>query len=146
MSEKGIGEARYAGAWSAPVADDTQSPDKKRKVIYKTRNGGANFQLHHRPFNYFSRFDPSTESGRRERSEHLKDYEDLISDAAYGQLPSVVLYKPHTFRNEAIKPPLGEQPDFPVWPPIAEHRTLPGRLATSRHSYRKPAPYARPCH
>jgi acid phosphatase len=52
------------------------------------------FQTHHQPFNYYSRFTPVNAAGQKERANHLKDYEDLISDARSGQLPQVVFYKP----------------------------------------------------
>lgn len=100
LSAKGIDWAWYAGAWNQALADGTQDPDIKRKVIFKTADGSPNFQVHHQPFNYFSRFDPSTESGRQQRARHFKDYQDLQADMASGTLPAVVFYKPQGNLNQ----------------------------------------------
>ena len=35
LSEKGVSWAWYAGAWNAALADGTQAPDAKRRVIYQ---------------------------------------------------------------------------------------------------------------
>jgi len=94
LSEKQIDWAWYAGAWRKALADGMQSPEKPRHVIFNKANGAANFQAHHQPFNYFTRFDPSTDSGREQRAEHLKDYTDLQADMVKGSLPAVVFYKP----------------------------------------------------
>lgn len=100
LSDQNIDWAWYAGAWDMALADGTQSPDKPRKVIFKTANGAPNFQVHHQPFNYFTRFDPSTESGRQQRGQHFKDYQDLQADMANGALPPVVFYKPQGSLNQ----------------------------------------------
>ena len=65
-------------------------PGEKRTVIYTRENNSINFQPHHQPFNYFSRFAP----GSPARNHHLRDGEDLLRDIGAGQLPSVVFYKP----------------------------------------------------
>jgi len=70
----------YAGAWAKASSD--------RSVIYN--NTVPNFQAHHHPFNYYSAYAPATAA----RSQHLKDYNDLVSAAAAGTLPQVVFYKP----------------------------------------------------
>src|SRR5205823_1737684 len=82
LSAKGINWAWYAGAWSAALAD---APNATRSVIY---SGATQFQPHHQPFNYYSRFDPSTSAGAAERASHLKDYDaSFVQDAAAGKLP-----------------------------------------------------------
>ena len=57
-----------------------------------------NFQAHHHPFNYFAAMDPVANATAR--SAHLKDYTDLVSDAAAGTLPPVVFYKPEGDLNQ----------------------------------------------
>ena len=67
-----------------------------RSVIY---NGTVpNFQAHHQPFNYYAAFDPVTNAANR--ASHLKDYKDLIDDAAKGTLPPVAFYKPEGVFNQ----------------------------------------------
>src|SRR5262249_15345985 len=60
--------------------------------------GNPDFQAHHHPFNYYAEFDPATHA--TERAAHLKDYQDLIDDAAAGTLPPVVFYKPTGYINQ----------------------------------------------
>jgi acid phosphatase len=90
----------YAGAWNAAIADGRQAPDKVRRAIYAPEipAGSPDFQPHHQPFNYYTKFDPTT--GVAARAEHLKDYDDLIAAAAAGRLPSVVFYKPQGNLNQ----------------------------------------------
>ena len=90
----------YAGAWSAAVADGTQDPAALRTVIYtpSTPRGSPDFQAHHHPFNYYAGFDPVTHAAQR--AAHLKDYNDLVADAAAGTLPSVAFYKPQGNLNQ----------------------------------------------
>ncbi len=90
LSAKGISWAWYAGGWNAALADGRRPPGEKRAVIYTRENSALNFQPHHQPFNYFSRFAP----GMADRDKHLKDGEDLLRDIDAGLLPSVVFYKP----------------------------------------------------
>jgi len=90
LSAKGVNWAWYAGAWNQALTD--------RSAIYN--NTTPNFQPHHQPFNYFTRFDPTTTTGAAERTAHLKDYTDLSSDIANGKLPSVVFYKPQGNLNQ----------------------------------------------
>lgn len=85
LSAKGVSWAWYAGGWNQAGTD--------RDVIY---HGAVNFQPHHQPFNYFSRFAPGT----RDRAEHLKDYNDLVAAIAAGQLPAVAFYKPQGSLNQ----------------------------------------------
>jgi acid phosphatase len=100
LTAKGVNWVWYAGAWKAAVTDGTQDPSLARSVIYNSAAGAANFQAHHQPFNYFTRFDPTTSTGQAERAAHLKDYTDLQSDIANGTLPPVVFYKPQGSLNQ----------------------------------------------
>jgi acid phosphatase len=100
LTAKGINWVWYAGAWKAAVADGTQISTAARSVIYNSAAGAPNFQAHHQPFNYFTRFDPTTTAGQAERAAHLKDYTDLQADIAGGTLPPVVFYKPQGSLNQ----------------------------------------------
>jgi len=90
----------YSGAWNLAIADGAQPAPKKRRVIYapETPGGNPDFQPHHQPFNYYARFDPQSHAD--ERAAHLKDYDDLVADAAAGRLPQVVFYKPQGNFNQ----------------------------------------------
>jgi len=90
LSAKGVNWAWYAGGWNEATVN--------RDVIYNNKE--INFQAHHQPFNYFSRFNPATEDGRKQRQLHLKDYTDLQKDIQAGTLPSVVFYKPQGNLNQ----------------------------------------------
>jgi phospholipase C len=90
LSAKGVSWAWYAGGWNAALADGRQPPNAKRSVIYASGEGSPMFQPHHQPFNYYNRFAPGTP----DRARHLLDGEQLLSDAAAGQLPAVSFYKP----------------------------------------------------
>jgi acid phosphatase len=100
LTAKDITWAWYSGAWNAAIADGTQPALKKRRVIYapETPGGNPDFQPHHQPFNYYARFDP--QSHAEERAAHLKDYDDLLADAAAGRLPQVAFYKPQGNLNQ----------------------------------------------
>jgi len=88
LDARGIGWAWYAGSWKAVSAN--------RSGIY---NGSVpNFQAHHHPFNYYASFDPLTHADAR--AAHLKDYGDLLGDAAAGTLPPVAFYKPQGNVNQ----------------------------------------------
>src|SRR5262249_33673158 len=90
----------YAGAWNAALVDGTQEPDAPRTAIYAPRvpRGSPNFQPHHAPFNYFANMDPVSHA--QDRTEHLRDYTDLLADAAAGTLPAVSFYKPQGNLNQ----------------------------------------------
>jgi acid phosphatase len=90
----------YSGAWDAALADGRRSPLMSRTAIYApaTPSGNPDFQPHHQPFNYYVRFDPKTQA--EQRALHLKDYRDLVADAAAGRLPPVVFYKPQGNLNQ----------------------------------------------
>ena len=90
LSAKGVRWAWYAGGWNAAVADGMQPAAAARRVIYNRDPGSPNFQPHHQPFNYFTRFAPGT----AERARHLKDGEDFMAHIASGSLPPVAFYKP----------------------------------------------------
>jgi acid phosphatase len=100
LSGKSITWTWYSGAWNAALADGAQPAAKERRVIYAPDipAGNPNFQPHHQPFNYYARFDPQAHPGQR--TEHLKDYEDLVADSAAGRLPQVVFYKPQGNLNQ----------------------------------------------
>jgi acid phosphatase len=100
LTAKGVNWAWYAGAWTAAMADGAQASGSAHKVIYSPSSprGDPDFQAHHHPFNYYSRFDPATKAA--ERSAHMKDYSSLLSDAAAGTLPPVVFYKPNGNVNQ----------------------------------------------
>lgn len=95
LTAKGVNWAWYAGAWNAAIAD---APNASRSVIY---GGKVQFQPHHQPFNYYSRFDPATAAGAAERVSHLKDFDaSFLQDAAAGKLPAVAFYKPQGNLNQ----------------------------------------------
>src|SRR5450755_1237553 len=100
LTAKDITWTWYSGAWNAAIADGIQPSVKKRRVIYapETPGGNPDFQPHHQPFNYYARFDPQGHA--EERAQHLKDYDDLVGDAAAGRLPQVVFYKPQGNFNQ----------------------------------------------
>ncbi|MDI9350356.1 MAG: acid phosphatase [Candidatus Symbiobacter sp.] len=90
LSEQRVDWAWYAGAWHQALAD--------RSVIYNDTS--PNFQPHHHPFNFFSRFDPTTPQGKIDRARHLKDYEDFARAIQDGTLPPVSFYKPQGNLNQ----------------------------------------------
>jgi acid phosphatase len=98
LSAKNVSWAWYTGAWRAAIADGARDPAAKRQAIYEPRIGAPNLQAHHQPFNYYARFDPVAHAS--DRAAHLKDYDDLLADAAAGKLPQVVFYKPQGNLNQ----------------------------------------------
>ena len=88
LATKRIAWTWYSGGWNAALADRTK--------VYDSESG--NFQAHHQPFNYYAALDPKTHAA--DRAAHLKDYTDLVADAAAGKLPPVVFYKPIGKDNE----------------------------------------------
>lgn len=94
----------YGGAWNSALQDGMQDPATPRSVIYAGNSYGVattanvDFQPHHQPFNYYAKADPVT--GAAYRSTHLKDYTDLVADAAAGTLPAVSFYKPEGLYNQ----------------------------------------------
>jgi acid phosphatase len=104
LSAKGVNWKWYAGSWNAAVGDGMQVSTAKRNVIYAGNSTGlattanVDFQPHHQAFNYFTEFDPVAHAA--DRSAHLKDYTDLVADAAAGTLPPVAFYKPEGVYNQ----------------------------------------------
>ena len=96
LSAKGIDWAWYAESWNDAEADGMQPASAARKVIYNAAPGAPNFQAHHHPFNYFSKYAPGT----AERAKHLKDYGDLVARIQTNTLPAVAFYKPQGSHNE----------------------------------------------
>jgi len=96
--------AWYGGAWNDALADGARDPAAKRSVIYAgnangvSDSGHVDFQPHHQPFNYYANMDPASHAA--ERQAHLKDYGDLVSQAAAGTLPAVSFYKPEGLYNQ----------------------------------------------
>lgn len=89
LTEAGVKWKWYSGAWNEALY--------ARSGIYALP---SEFQPHHQPYNYYSRFTPATEAGRVQRAEHLRDESELIADAKAGTLPSVVFYKPAGVNNQ----------------------------------------------
>lgn len=100
LTDKHVAWTWYAGSWDAATTDGMQPAARARRVIYAPTSPGGNpdFQPHHQPFNYYSRFDPETHADQR--AEHLKDFNGLVADAAAGRLPPVVFYKPQGNFNQ----------------------------------------------
>jgi len=100
LTATGVGWKWYAGSWNAAITDGTQAPGTARNVIYtpSSARGAPDFQPHHAPFNYYANFDPVAHAS--ERAAHLKDYTDLVADAAAGTLPPVAFYKPQGNLNQ----------------------------------------------
>jgi acid phosphatase len=100
LDAKQVPWAWYSGSWNVALADGRQPPEQLRRAIYAppTPGGSPDFQPHHQPFNYYAKFDPT--GGAPARATHLKDYADLISDAAAGRLPAVAFYKPQGNLNQ----------------------------------------------
>ena len=90
LKAKGVSWAWYSGGWQAALDDGRRPAQAKRNVIYTGGPTSPNFQPHHQPFNYFAAFAPGTP----ERAQHIKDGDDLLTDAAAGRLPAVSFYKP----------------------------------------------------
>ena len=94
----------YAGSWNSAVQDGMQVATAKRNVIYAGDSNGVastaalDFQTHHHPFNFYANMDPVAHA--TDRANHLKDYTDLVADAAAGTLPAVSFYKPEGLYNQ----------------------------------------------
>jgi len=95
LDKKGVNWAWYAGSWNAATTD---AANATRSVIYA---GKVQFQPHHQPFNYFSKFDPTNPTTLAYRNQHLKDFDaSFLQDAAAGNLPAVTFYKPQGNLNQ----------------------------------------------
>jgi phospholipase C len=80
LNDKQISWAWYSGGWKDAVEG----------------NPSKNFQFHHQPFGYFSRYAEGTTA----RAAHLKDEADFEEAIKTGTLPSVSFYKPIGDLNE----------------------------------------------
>ena len=104
LTAKSVGWKWYAGSWNAAAADGMQASTSPRTVIYAGNANGVattaalDFQPHHQPFNFYADMDPVAHA--TDRANHLKDYTDLVSDAAAGTLPAVTFYKPEGLYNQ----------------------------------------------
>ena len=104
LTAKNVSWAWYAGSWNAATTDGQQAAIAKRTVIYAGNANGVaasdavDFQAHHQPFNYYANMDPVKNAA--DRAAHLKDYDDLVKDAAAGTLPAVAFYKPEGLYNQ----------------------------------------------
>ena len=104
LTTKGVDWKWYGGSWNAALNDGMQAPGSPRTIIYATNSAGVStssnvdFQPHHQPFNYYANFDPVTHAV--DRAAHMKDYTDLVADAAAGTLPPVAFYKPEGVYNQ----------------------------------------------
>ncbi|MPM72728.1 hypothetical protein SDC9_119704 [bioreactor metagenome] len=104
LSAQGVSWAWYGGSWNAALADGARDPAAKRSVIYAGDSNGVataanvDFQPHHQAFNYYANMDPVTHADNRKA--HLKDYTDLVAEAAKGTLPAVSFYKPEGVYNQ----------------------------------------------
>jgi acid phosphatase len=104
LTAKSVGWKWYGGSWNAASTDGKQDPTIARSVIYAGNANGVStsanvdFQPHHQPFNYYATFDPVAHAA--DRTTHLKDYTDLVADAAAGTLPPVAFYKPEGVYNQ----------------------------------------------
>src|SRR5829696_8581929 len=92
LTEKGVGWAWYSGGWD--LATQVRTPEEDKALQAQS------FQWHHQPFAYFARFDPTTQSGRDQRTAHLKDAGELDADIKSGKLPPVAFYKPIGVLNQ----------------------------------------------
>ena len=79
LTEGKISWGWYAGGWN--------------KILQG--QGVKDFQYHHQPFLYFSKYAPGT----KERKEHLKDEEDLFKELEEKKFPQVVFFKPFADEN-----------------------------------------------
>lgn len=104
LTAKSVSWTWYAGSWNAAVKDGQQAAAAKRTVIYAGNASGVaatdavDFQTHHHPFNFYANMDPVTHAS--DRATHMKDYDDLVKDAAAGSLPAVSFYKPEGLYNQ----------------------------------------------
>jgi len=103
LSQKGVDWAYYSGAWDFALSHPPGSAGVSK--------ANPNFQYHHQPFNYFTKFDPATPEGRANRTAHLRDAgvaaepdklpdSRFLTDIRTGKLPPVAFYKPQGTFNE----------------------------------------------
>jgi phospholipase C len=94
LTEKGVDWAWYSGGWNLAI--------KANRTAEEDRHLASEliFQWHHQPFAYFTRFNPTTETGRSQRTKHLRDAAQLEEDIRSGRLPPVAFYKPAGVLNQ----------------------------------------------
>jgi acid phosphatase len=95
LDAKSVTWAWYSGAWNKAVA---ATVGVSTRGTYNTAD--VNFQMHHQPFNYYTKFDPTTTDGAAYRTAHLKDEDDLTAAITNGTLPQVSFYKPNGPYNQ----------------------------------------------
>ncbi len=93
LTEKGVNWAWYSGGWSVAAKSD-RTADEDRMLLEQS------FQWHHQPFAYFARFNPTTQTGRDQRTAHLRDAGTLEADIRSGALPPIAFYKPIGILNQ----------------------------------------------
>ncbi|MEO5688994.1 MAG: acid phosphatase [Burkholderiaceae bacterium] len=104
LTAKSVNWKWYGGSWASAVTDGMQASTGHHAVIYAGDTNGVastaaiDFQPHHQPFNYYASMDPVAHA--TDRANHLKDYTDLVTDAAAGTLPAVTFYKPEGLYNQ----------------------------------------------
>jgi acid phosphatase len=100
LTTQSISWTWYAGAWNQALVATTAATYSQPPSNNATTPPpvAPTFQFHHQPFNYFAALDPVTHADAR--AAHLKDYTDLVSQAAGGTLPQVVFYKPEGDLNQ----------------------------------------------
>lgn len=95
LTAAGVNWKWYAGQWNNALVEGLTVRDSKNyKLIWTENPGQPDFEPHHQPFNYYTRFDPTTAQGQAERANHLQDATNMLADAANGTLPAVSFYKP----------------------------------------------------
>ncbi|WP_052763911.1 alkaline phosphatase family protein, partial [Microvirga massiliensis] len=93
LSDKGVEWAWYSGGWNLAIKPNRTADEEKQLMDLA-------FQWHHQPFAYFARFNPTTETGRNERTKHLRDAVQLEADIRSASLPPVAFYKPVGVLNQ----------------------------------------------
>ncbi len=93
LSDKGVEWAWYSGGWNLAIKPN-RTADEEKQLTDRA------FQWHHQPFAYFARFNPTTETGRNERTKHLRDAVQLEADIRSASLPPVAFYKPVGVLNQ----------------------------------------------
>jgi acid phosphatase len=100
LDAKSVTWAWYSGAWNQALTATTGATYSQPPANNSTNPPpvAPSFQFHHQPFNFYAKADPVAHADYR--AAHLKDYTDLVSQAADGTLPAVVFYKPEGDLNQ----------------------------------------------
>ncbi|MCK9374224.1 MAG: hypothetical protein M0P91_13665 [Sulfuricurvum sp.] len=80
LSEKKVAWGWYSGGFAQAVTE---------------KGDAVNYQYHHNPFLYFTRYAPGSE-GRK----HLKDEKEFFNELRNGTLPNVIFFKPSAIDNQ----------------------------------------------